>query len=288
MTVTTSARVVAMALGVLALICGGARAAQPVASVRLYAIDCGRIDFTDMGLLSDTGEYDGRRGSLVDPCFLVRHPRGTLLWDTGLGDARVGHDSAPNSAGVSLHVGRRLLDQLALAGIVPADITFIAFSHLHLDHTGNANEFVAAIWILNKAELDWALGTPTPALVDPATFRAYRSARTRMIGGDYDVFGDGTVRILAAPGHTPGHQVLQLRLARAGTVLLSGDLYHLRADRPHGGHSGRVAVGNTDRAQSLASMDRIEAILRNTHGRLVIQHDPQDFRALPRFPAYLD
>jgi glyoxylase-like metal-dependent hydrolase (beta-lactamase superfamily II) len=98
------------------------------------------------------------------------------------------------------------------------------------------------------------------------------------------VFGDGTVRILRAPGHTAGHQVLELKLQKAGTVILSGDLYHLRANREF----MRVPMMNLNRADTLASMERIEKIVKNTKARLIVQHDPQDFQALPKFPAYLD
>jgi N-acyl homoserine lactone hydrolase len=260
-----------------------------VSNVRLYAFDCGRIDFKDMSMFSDTGDYDGKSGSLVDPCFLVRHPKGILLWDTGLGDALVGRNDPANDAGVSVHVNTRLVDQLKSIGIVPSGVTYVAFSHFHLDHTGNANAFVASTWILNRAELDWALGAPTPPVVDLKSFTAYKTVSTQMISGDYDVFHDGTVRILQAPGHTPGHQVLLLKLAKSGVVLLSGDLYHQRSDRPRAGEpSGRVMTVNTNRAESLASIDRIETIIRNTHARLIIQHDPDDFKSLPVSPAYLE
>jgi N-acyl homoserine lactone hydrolase len=260
-----------------------------VSSVRLYAFDCGRIHFNDMGLLSDTGEYDGKSGSLADPCFLIRHPKGILLWDTGLGDALFGRSDAANDAGVRVQVQARLLDQLTSIGITPANVTYVAFSHFHIDHTGNANAFPSATWILNQAELDWALGAPTPPVVDPKSFAAYKTVKTLIISGDHDVFHDGTVRILKAPGHTPGHQVLLLKLAKSGAVLLSGDLYHLRSDRPRAGETGaRVMPLNTSRAESLASINRIEAILKNTGGRLIIQHDPDDFKSLPVSPAYLE
>jgi glyoxylase-like metal-dependent hydrolase (beta-lactamase superfamily II) len=174
-------------------------------------------------------------------------------------------------------------------GIAPSDVSFVAFSHFHLDHTGNANAFTASTWVINRAELDWALATPTPPVVDPGTISAYRTVKTRMISGDYDVFQDGTVRILKAPGHTPGHQVLLLKLAKSGAVLLSGDLYHQRSDRPRAcAPGGRIMLVNTSRADSLASVDRIETILRNTGARLVIQHDPEDFKSLPVSPAYLE
>jgi N-acyl homoserine lactone hydrolase len=263
--------------------------AGPVPSVRLYAFDCGRIDFKDMSMFSDTGDYDGKSGSLVDPCFLIRHPKGILLWDTGLGDALLGRNDPANDAGVSVHVGVRLLDQLKSIGIAPSNVTYVAFSHFHLDHTGNANVFIASTWIINRKELDWALGAPTPPVVDLKSFSAYKTVSTQMITGDYDVFHDGTVRILQAPGHTPGHQVLLLKLAKTGTVLLSGDLYHQRPDRPRAGDTGgRVMTVNTSRADSLASINRIETIIKNTHARLIIQHDSDDFKALPVSPAYLE
>jgi glyoxylase-like metal-dependent hydrolase (beta-lactamase superfamily II) len=160
----------------------------------------------------------------------------------------------------------------------------VAFSHFHFDHTGNANAFGASTWIINKAELNWALGSPAPFGVDAATFSAYRTAKTQMIDRDYDVFGDGSVRILAAPGHTPGSQVLQLSLRNAGTVILSGDLYHTRDNR----RFRRVPSINHERADTLASFDRIEKIVANTKARFVIQHDAADFKRLPAFPAYLD
>jgi glyoxylase-like metal-dependent hydrolase (beta-lactamase superfamily II) len=105
-----------------------------------------------------------------------------------------------------------------------------------------------------------------------------------MIDFDHDVFGDGTVRILAAPGHTAGHQVLELKLQKTGTVILSGDLYHLKTNREF----MRVPLGNANRADTLASMNRIETIVKNTHARFIVQHDLQDFQALPKSPAYLD
>jgi N-acyl homoserine lactone hydrolase len=126
-------------------------------------------------------------------------------------------------------------------------------------------------------------------VVDLKSFSAYKTVPTQMIKGDFDVFHDGTVRILKAPGHTPGHQVLLLKLSKSGSVLLSGDLYHLRSDRPRAGEKPvRVMPMNTSRAESLASVDRIETILKNTHARLIIQHDPDDFKSLPISPAFLE
>jgi N-acyl homoserine lactone hydrolase len=258
-------------------------AADEVKSVRLYTLDCGAMHIKDMARFSDTGEYDGKTGVVSDPCFVIRHPKGTLVWDTGLGDAL-----ADTKGGVDIEVGHmqldhKLSDQLKDIGLGPSDITYLAFSHTHFDHTGNANEFPDATWILNKTELAWDEHDP-PGFVKVDTFSAYKNARKQVIEGDYDVFGDGSVKILKAPGHTPGHQVLELKLKKSGVVILSGDLWHQRASYVN----RRVPPFNVSRADTLASIERITTILKNTHGRLVVQHDMGDFKGMPKFPKYLD
>ena len=272
-------------LSLLAVVAMPALAADPVSEVRLYALDCGRAEFKDMGFFSDTGEYDGKPGNLAVPCFLIRHAKGALLWDTGLGDKLAeSKDGVELAGGIRLRVPVTLAEQLKTLSLTTADLTYVAFSHFHFDHTGNANLLGTSIWIINTAELNWALSTPQPFGVDPSTFSAYKASKTQMISGDHDVFGDGSVRILKAPGHTPGHQVLEIKLRKSGTVILSGDLYHTRDNRKY----RRIPAINFERADTLASIDRIEKIVTNTKARLVVQHDMSDFAALPKFPAYLN
>lgn len=139
-------------------------------------------------------------------------------------------------------------------------------------------------WILQKAELKYAQTHPNPFVIDATQLSSWKTAHKIMISGDYDVFGDGTVKILNTPGHTPGHQSLELKLPQAGVVILSGDLYHQRASV----EPLRIPAFNTSRADTMASADRIKKLLINTNGRLVIQHDAQDFEKLPKFPEYLN
>jgi N-acyl homoserine lactone hydrolase len=98
------------------------------------------------------------------------------------------------------------------------------------------------------------------------------------------VFGDGSVTMLTMPGHTPGHSALLVRLPSGGPILISGDQYHFRENRPVRG----VPTFNTSRADTLASHDRFEAIARNLKARVFIQHDPRDMGRLPTFPQELD
>lgn len=261
-----------------------ALAADAVTEVRLYAIDCGSIEFKEMGFFADTGEYDGKSATLADSCYIVRHPKGTLLWDTGLGD-NIPDQKKADAAKMGINMkaaSTPLLDRLKSIGLASEDVTYLAFSHFHFDHTGDANLFGKSTWILNKAELDGVLTGTTP-FADPNAISAYKTAKTQMITGDYDVFGDGSVRILKTPGHTPGHQSLLVKLKKTGTVILSGDLYHTLENREY----RRVPAFNTERADTLASIDRIEKLVKTTHARFVIQHSLEDFSSLPKFPAYL-
>jgi len=115
-----------------------------------------------------------------------------------------------------------LLPQLAAFGYRPENITYIAFSHYHFDHTANANAFAGSTWLVHAAERDAMFAASNK---DQSAYNRLRNSKTVILpNSDYDVFGDGTVVIKYAPGHTPGHQVLALKLPKTGPVLIAGDL----------------------------------------------------------------
>jgi glyoxylase-like metal-dependent hydrolase (beta-lactamase superfamily II) len=262
-----------------------ASAASAPDSLRLYAMDCGRIQFDDLGNFADTGEYDGHPGTLVATCFLIRHPKGDLLWDTGPGDRFASKPEGEQPRpGMRIFVRKPLLGQLQEIGVTPADIDYLSFSHFHYDHTGNANAFTASTWLLSRREVEALEGTPTPVAVNIDNLSGRKQAKVELIDLDRDVFGDGSVRILRANGHTAGHQVLMLKLPKSGTVILSGDLFHTRENF----EQERMPAFNHSRGETLGSIDRIKRILNNTRGRLIVQHEEKDFEALPKIPAYLD
>ncbi len=254
-------------------------------SINLYVLDGGVIDIADMDPFSDTGEYRGHPGRLAVSCFLIRHPRGLLVWDAGLGDEIA---SSPNGAelapGFIGRVPTPLEAQIGTLGLTFKDIDLFAPSHVHPDHVGNANAFVHSTWVLNRREMEWLDQNPTPAGVNPAQIKVRETATVKLIEDNFDVFGDGTVRILQIPGHTPGHQALSLKLEKAGPIILAGDLFHSRHNLEH----RCIPVFNTSRAETLASIDRMQRIVANTGARLVLSHAMEDVEALPKFPAHLD
>jgi glyoxylase-like metal-dependent hydrolase (beta-lactamase superfamily II) len=158
-------------------------------------------------------------------------------------------------------------------------------SHYHSDHTANANAFASATWIVQKAERDFMFGDKPEGIVQPGTYDALRDAKTKVLNNeDFDVFGDGTVVVLTTPGHTPGHQVLSVKLANGGTIMLGGDLYHYPEERT----TGRIPTFEWNGEQSTASRARIEQYLKTTGGTLWIEHDKATHAALPKAPRYVD
>ena len=258
--------------------------APPPTSVRLYVFDCGRLDIPDIT------PYKLRREEIVTnvmsvSCFLVAHPKGTLMWDVGAVP-----DTAFTASGSGTLRGygtsaKKLAAQMAEIGYLPSEIDYLAFSHFHWDHVGNANLFARSTWLVRKVERDLMFADPPSTRTEPANFSALRDAKTVLINErDYDVFGDGSVMIKAAPGHSPGHQVLLVKLARTGPVLLSGDLYHYPEERT----LKRVPTTEFDARQTVASRAAVEAFLAQSHAQLWIQHDFTANAKLKKSPQFYD
>lgn len=252
--------------------------------IALYALDCGKASVKDADIFADDGSFKGQTRDLVDPCYLIRHPGGDLLWDTGLPDALVATPSA-DAGPFALTRTVTLAAQLQQLGLAPADIEFVSISHSHFDHVGNGGAFAGSTFLIDPRERAFMFSDEARKVPEFAAYAALEQAKSTSLEGDadYDVFGDGRVKIIAAPGHTPGHRVLLVQLAQAGPVLLTGDMYHLAESRAR----RTVPRFNTDRAQTLLSMDKVEKLASDTGARVVRQHVPEDFAALPAFPEAL-
>jgi N-acyl homoserine lactone hydrolase len=265
-----------MLVALVLVIPGIAQQKKPQApkSTRLYVLDCGKI--TGVGA-ANFGFKDGELATteMFTPCFLIVHPKGTLMWDTGqITDANVKEDGTPTQQG-AFTVTKRLSTQLAAIGYSPADITYLGLSHYHGDHVANANAFAASTWLVQAVERDAMFAPPKPGSKGPTTpnralYGQLESSKTALINNtDHDVFGDGSVVIKFSPGHTPGHQSLYLRLKKTGPVLLSGDLYHY----PEELTMKRVPTFEFNKEQTAKSREAMEAFVKKNKAQLWIQHD---------------
>ena len=253
-----------------------------VADPKLYVFDCGSIQLADVTMFGLQPDETPVRELFV-PCYLIEHGNDRLLWDTGLPLSVAGQGKVTMDGGDSFVYQRSIVDQLAAMGVKPADITYLAFSHLHADHAGGANAFAGSNVLMQKAEWDSALAG-NPEFEPSEVFAKLMEAKLTIIEGNYDVFGDGSVTLISAPGHTPGHQVLLVKLGKTGPVMLSGDLYHFRESRL----LRRVPKFNYDAAISLRSIDEVEALLDKTDAALWIGHDKAFADTLKKAPEFYD
>lgn len=270
------------------LVAGCAALPRPADGVeRLYVFNCGDSTVQDLSRWTP-GVNVGQPGAFSANCYLIRHARGWMVWDTGINDrvAALANGFQRNPLAPHYVLGRPFREQLRDVGVAPEDVAHVAFSHTHGDHVGNANLFVRATVYIQQAEFDAAFGPDAERKwgFEVSSYDRLRDNRMVKLTGDHDVFGDGSVVILATPGHTPGHQSLFVRLPKRGPVILSGDAVHLRDNWVH----RRVPAFNYDRAQSLASMEKLAAVMARTGAELWINHDKSESDALPRAPRYVE
>jgi len=287
--------VIAMAIGlsVEGQSANGATTGGSVPSVRLYVLDCGRLVRMDLSRFS-LQPSEVTTADLAVPCFLIVHPKGTLMWDVGAvpdsewqptGKTLTHSLKLPDGQSRDVELTKSLREQLLQIGRPPEKIDFLAVSHYHYDHTANANAFAHSTWLVREVEKDGMFAATPAGTTRPTTYSALRDAKAVIIfSDDYDVFHDGTVVIKFAPGHTPGHQVLALRLAHTGPVLLSGDLYHFTAERTF----DRVPTFDFNADQTRASRVRVEKFLHDNGSALWIQHDPVANAKLRKAPLFYD
>jgi N-acyl homoserine lactone hydrolase len=251
--------------------------APPAAApqMQLWRLDCGTVEVGDLDFFSDTYLYVGQKKTLTDSCYLIRHGENYLLWDTGLPGELAG--KAVPMGGMTLTVTRTVADQLRQIGVSPDRVNFVGISHRHDDHIGQAADFPKATLLIGAEDFEAVKSGDSAARFAP-WIRG--GGKVEKVHGDRDVFGDGSVVMLGTPGHTPGHHSLLVRLPRTGPVMLTGDLWHFTENVKNRGVPGF----NTDRADTLASMDRFDAIARRLKAKVVIQHEPADIAKLPAFP----
>ena len=264
--------------------------AQPATSIKLYVFDGGVLE-------SDPTRYrltkeDVGTTQLSVAAYLIVHPRGVLLWDTGAvpdenwkptGGPVVHKLVLPDGQGRQVTIRMPLKAQLSASGYSPAQVTHLALSHHHWDHTANANAFARATWLVRQNERDAMFAEKLAGTVTPMTYSALKTSKTVIVTADeHDVFGDGTVVLKSAPGHTAGHQVLYVKLGKTGGVVLSGDLYHYPQERT----MNRLPTFEFNEEQTRAARKSVEEFLTRTKSQLWIQHDFNAHAKLKKAPEY--
>jgi glyoxylase-like metal-dependent hydrolase (beta-lactamase superfamily II) len=234
-------------------------------------MDCGS-GANDPRRFTDSFAYTETTKPFTFSCYVIRHGADVMVWDTGYLPGSV--PSATN---------KPLADLLKQIDVNPDDVKHVGISHFHADHTGQLGALKNATLLIGKGDWDGVTANPPMAGANAKGFAEWIAEKRKVepLTGDKDVYGDGSVMVLRAPGHTPGHSILLVRLKEKGPVLLSGDAVHFIEN-----YTGFGVPGfNFDRAQTVASIQRMQEIQKNLKAMVIIQHDPRDIDKLPAFPA---
>jgi glyoxylase-like metal-dependent hydrolase (beta-lactamase superfamily II) len=269
-----SALMTAAAIAALGLSVAAAAAGERTVD-RLYILQCGEVHAPDQSRWSP-GVNVGKPIVNSDNCYLIRHGKDWLLWDTGYNDDYAGKPDGTKSGDSVVFRKESLAAELAALHLKPAEIRYVAISHMHPDHTGNVDLFPTSTIVMQRVEYDAIEALPKPP------FTGQHSVLT--LAGDWDVFGDGSVTILSTPGHTAGHESLLVRLKKTGNVVLSGDAVHFKDNWDN----RRVPSMNVDKDKTLASMQRLADVMAQNHAQLWINHDKVQSDAQRHAPQFYD
>lgn len=266
--------------------CVNAPLSRSAAVERLYVIDCGESHTRDLSPWTTPAD-SGKPYVFSNHCYLIRHAKGLMLWDSGYPDRFASLPEGQSNPRRTLtgFLKKPLLESLKEIGVAPADIGHFAMSHSHGDHAGNANMFAGSTLYMQTAEYDVVFG-PEPQRFNfiSAYFEKLRDAKVVKLNGDHDVFGDGSVVIKSTPGHTQGHQALFVRLPKSSPVLLSGDFVHMMGNW----QAMRAPAISFNSEQVVRSMLQMDGFMKATGARLWINHDREQSAAIPKSPAFVE
>jgi N-acyl homoserine lactone hydrolase len=257
---------------------------------RLYRVDCGHSLANDESVWTP-GENVGKSIEFSSTCYLIRHGTDVMMWDTGVPEKTIGDPKGWSTLPslIVYHLDKTISSQLSKIGLAPTDVNYVLVSHTHGDHIGNVGLFPDATVVMQQAEYDW-INAPPPSdpnlntLVTLARTLLGHPRRLELISGDIDLFRDGSVTLLSTPGHTPGSQSLMVHLKNTGYVILSGDVVHLEDNFKR----DVVPSLNVDKAESIASMERVKELMTKYHAKLFINHDKQQTDKLKLLPQFYD
>jgi N-acyl homoserine lactone hydrolase len=254
--------------------------------IQVFALCGGYLELARESMIRDATPA---RWTVPIACVLVGHPRGYLLFDTGLHPATrtdmLGRYGEERARRFSVHsgAGDDVVSQLAVLGLQPADVRYVANSHWHFDHCGGNEFFPGSTILVQAAEME-AARSPTVLATgryrpSPADFE--HPLRYQPVDGEHDVFGDGSVVLFPTFGHTPGHQSLLVRPGRDTRLVFTADACYTRENMDRD-VLPTIVWDETEMAHSLRRLRE----LRDRQGaRTVYGHDPQQWRDVPHAPA---
>jgi len=257
--------------------------------LQIYALCGGYLDLDRTSMLPDGSP--SRRWTVPVSCYLITHPQGHVLFDTGVHCeaqtdpvGRLGAERAQR-IGVSSQPGDDVVHELARLGLQPVDMRYVINSHFHFDHCGGNAYFPQATFLVQKNEM---LAARHPEILaqgryNPNPLDFDLPLDYQLIDGEHDVFGDGTVVLLPTFGHTPGHQSLLVRSGKEAPLVCTADACYTRENMDRD-ILPRVVWNAAEMSYALAQLRD----WRDKRGANVLYgHDPAQWQTLQRAPTPL-
>ncbi|MBM3226032.1 MAG: N-acyl homoserine lactonase family protein [Candidatus Tectomicrobia bacterium] len=255
--------------------------------LQIYALCVGYLELDRASMLSDLPS--GTPWTVPVSSYLVVHPQGRLLFDTGVHGQTltdpVGRMGAERARRIRIRsqVGDDVVSQLSRAGLQPGEITHVVNSHLHFDHCGGNEFFPQATFLVQQAEMDAARQPGGVPSYSPSVLDFDHPLNYQLVDGEHDVFGDGKVLLIPTYGHTPGHQSLLVRAGKDTQMVFTADACYTRENLDRD-VLPRVLWHAETMAQSLATLRH----LRDRQGATMFYgHDPEQWQGMRRVPAAL-
>jgi glyoxylase-like metal-dependent hydrolase (beta-lactamase superfamily II) len=232
--------------------------------------------------------------------YVVKHPKGIVVFDTGNNDKIITDPSYWGEAFKALkpvNTPDIAIDaQLQKIDVKPDDVTYVVVSHLHLDHGGNVAKFPKSTIVVQKTEIQNAFwpeaGTGGPYILgDFLPLRAPgadfpNAVKMLQLEGDRDLFGDGTVVVKRAVGHTPGSQMMTVRLKNKGMTILTGDNVYFRENVEKNLPPNIVLAYSP--SGILTAYEWIRYMMATEKADFMTAHDPDAFKAMKKAPDFYD
>ena len=253
--------------------------------IRVYALCTGYIELDRASMVSDLAA--GQPWTVPVASFLVDHPRGRLVFDTGVHCqarldpvGRLGAERVKRLT-VKSKEGDDIVPQLARLGVKPSDVRYVANSHLHFDHCGGNEFFPRATFLVQRPELEAARRPGFVASYNPSPIDFDHALDYQMIDGEHDVFGDGAVVLIPTYGHTPGHQSLLVRAGKGAQLVCASDACYTRENMDRD-VLPKILWNASVMRDSVAALRK----LRDQAGATMFYgHDPAQWATIPRAPA---
>lgn len=274
--------------------------AESPAGMRLYVLNTGSLSL-GKGALQNFAPMEPQIRVPV-AMFVIQHPKGNVMFDTGNNDKILEDPSYWGSNFPALKPvvtpDVSIESQLGRISMKPDDITYVVVSHMHLDHGGNVGKFPNSTLIIQRDEIEYAMfpDEPFASAFIPADVAELRSAvgvkkpnalpMLVLEQTDFDIFGDGSIVVKRARGHTKGGQMLIVRLPNTGTVILTGDAAYFRENVTKS-IPPNIALAY-DPAGIMRGYEWIRFMMASEGADFFTSHDPDAFKAYKKAPEYYD